>query len=239
MEKQVWVEKIKNAIKKYGFHILIEVLIIVLGVLIALQVNNWNENRQQRKHFKGILKKVLNGWEKDTLIINSYIDRHKLFKDEFNNVIQKKWDAGHLDSCMLCTGLITLYNPIQIENNGMQLLRQYVNYNFQQLDSDSLLVSIAQHHTEFHETISKMDQMIQDEVQTNVQVISQENWFSDLFLTLKTPPEAYSYYLSPTFRNKTTMMRILIEGNTLPVLQQYKKFILTHYPLVEKRMEDL
>ena len=32
---------------KYGVS---EVLLVVIGILIALQINNWNENRKQRLH---------------------------------------------------------------------------------------------------------------------------------------------------------------------------------------------
>jgi hypothetical protein len=36
----------KNNLKKYLFYALGEIILVVIGILIALQINNWNENRK-------------------------------------------------------------------------------------------------------------------------------------------------------------------------------------------------
>ncbi len=36
----------KNKIKKYIFYAIGEIILVVIGILIALQINNWNENQQ-------------------------------------------------------------------------------------------------------------------------------------------------------------------------------------------------
>ena len=46
---------IKNLNKMNNWKVLIkygigEVLLVVIGILIALQINNWNENKKQRLH---------------------------------------------------------------------------------------------------------------------------------------------------------------------------------------------
>jgi hypothetical protein len=40
------------------FYALGEILLVVIGILIALQVNNWNENRKERKYELEILKNL-------------------------------------------------------------------------------------------------------------------------------------------------------------------------------------
>ena len=43
----------ENKFSKYGFYAIGEIILVVIGILIALQINNWNETRQQEsKVFK-------------------------------------------------------------------------------------------------------------------------------------------------------------------------------------------
>lgn len=37
-----------------------EILLLVIGILIALQVNNWNSNRKQKERFNGLLEQIYN-----------------------------------------------------------------------------------------------------------------------------------------------------------------------------------
>ena len=39
---------IKNRFSKYLLYAVGEILLVVIGILIALQVDNWNEERQER-----------------------------------------------------------------------------------------------------------------------------------------------------------------------------------------------
>jgi len=48
----------ENKISKYLLYALGEILLVVIGILIALQVNNWNEVRLLRTEEKSILKSV-------------------------------------------------------------------------------------------------------------------------------------------------------------------------------------
>jgi len=45
-------------LSKYFAYALGEIFLIILGILIALQINNWNEERKQDKHFDRILAQI-------------------------------------------------------------------------------------------------------------------------------------------------------------------------------------
>ena len=47
----------ENKFQKYFRYAFGEILLVVIGILIALQVNNWNENRKQDVNFKVTLEK--------------------------------------------------------------------------------------------------------------------------------------------------------------------------------------
>jgi hypothetical protein len=60
----------KSNIKKYVFYALGEVLLVVIGILIALQVNTWNEQRKQNALERDYLERFINDLEADMLNLN-------------------------------------------------------------------------------------------------------------------------------------------------------------------------
>ena len=68
-----------------------EIILVVIGILIALQINNWNENRKQQQVQNVLLKKYLQDLEVDFSNFQSYLFEIKqidsLHQDLFNMVL--------------------------------------------------------------------------------------------------------------------------------------------------------
>ena len=45
-----------------------EIILVVIGILIALQINNWNENQKSKKDERYILTEVLKNLEEDAVL---------------------------------------------------------------------------------------------------------------------------------------------------------------------------
>ena len=41
----------ENKFSKYLIYALGEIVLVVIGILIALQINNWNQSKQEQKQF--------------------------------------------------------------------------------------------------------------------------------------------------------------------------------------------
>ena len=50
----------ENKFQKYFRYAFGEVFLVVIGILIALQANNWNEKRKQEAQFKTTLEQLYN-----------------------------------------------------------------------------------------------------------------------------------------------------------------------------------
>ena len=73
---------------KYLRYAVGEVILVVIGILIALQINNWNENRKENIVEQTLLKQLLKDFESnDTIIRNGLSEYKKNLK--FQNVIIK------------------------------------------------------------------------------------------------------------------------------------------------------
>lgn len=54
----------ENKISKYLVYAIGEIVLVVIGILIALQINTWNENRRQQENLKEIYRVVAEDLEK-------------------------------------------------------------------------------------------------------------------------------------------------------------------------------
>ncbi len=59
---------------KYFKYAIGEIVLVVIGILIALQINNWNENRKMRTLELSILEEIQEALVQDTIVINSNIN---------------------------------------------------------------------------------------------------------------------------------------------------------------------
>ncbi len=58
---------------KYMLYALGEIVLVVLGILIALQINNWNNERKDRIESKEIKLALLSDLKKDSIMLEEYI----------------------------------------------------------------------------------------------------------------------------------------------------------------------
>ena len=55
----------KNKTGKYLKYAIGEIILVVIGILIALSINNWNEENKNKKAEQNFYKEILNDLEKD------------------------------------------------------------------------------------------------------------------------------------------------------------------------------
>jgi len=79
---------------RYLLYALGEFLLLIFGILIALQVDNWNEDRKERKEEIHILEQLVEDFNTNKLIINNS-------EDEYNRVLK------HIDAALRHSGPTT------------------------------------------------------------------------------------------------------------------------------------
>ncbi len=68
----------QNRFSKYLVYAIGEVILVVIGILIALQINNWNENRKNTIKAESYILNIKEDLKKDTISFNKAINNLKL-----------------------------------------------------------------------------------------------------------------------------------------------------------------
>ena len=108
----------ENKTSKYLLYAIGEIILVVIGILIALGINNWNENRKQNiEEFKilvSLKNEIINNQEQLTTIIKN----HKFVFEKVNELSSlmhpnpKEIKLEKLDTLMFAMVFIPKFNPI-------------------------------------------------------------------------------------------------------------------------------
>ena len=101
-----------GSITKYLLYAIGEILLVVIGILIALQVNNWQSDRIDRQQEKYYLSKLIQNMALDTLNLNDRISTIK-FRNE--DIRQLKSEVGDLSLTEFSRDSL-VYSLVMIQN---------------------------------------------------------------------------------------------------------------------------
>jgi len=105
----------ENKTGKYLKYAIGEIVLVVIGILIALQINNWNQNRIQEKETKTLLSNLKLDVEEDIKSLENQINLLKLRQDWANYILesidsQKVTDSSTFILSMSRVGFIFNYS---------------------------------------------------------------------------------------------------------------------------------
>lgn len=138
----------KNKAGKYFKYAIGEIILVVIGILIALQINNWNEQRKSRSAEKYLYGKMLKDLSKEVTINKRDIKWSKKYQDINYQIYNETRGAEPLLNLTEYNWIqyIHIYHPVietnykdeiaLISNDSIkELLRDYIYYENQTRDA--------------------------------------------------------------------------------------------------------
>lgn len=124
----------ENKFSKYLIYGIGEIILVVIGILIALQINNWNENQKNRSLALNYLKNVKSDLVQDTTIFSRTLKDMNQFLD------YKKWglqqnDLSNLSSMYLEALTASKYFNIQSNDQAFTKMNDPNVLNMVEFDS--------------------------------------------------------------------------------------------------------
>ena len=146
----------ENKTGKYFKYAIGEIVLVVIGILIALQINNWNELKQRSKQETNILLELRTNLRKDSIdnVINAqWYERVKKSAQIINTVLEKKtpWNdslANHFGN--LYTHGISTYNTSAFEN--------LKSIGFDLINNDSIRIELTNLYAISYELVKKSEE---------------------------------------------------------------------------------
>lgn len=212
----------QNKTGKYLKYAIGEIVLVVVGILIALSINNWNEERKYNAELKIIYTRILNDIEGDIRNMSRQLEFHNKRKFVFEKVMQDSVTIELLDhglSRIIATGIDRQYS-----NTGVNQLR---NLN----TTDSLSIRISNTYNgitnslELLETNMKKengitDRMFRDHTDWYIE------WITKEINSKNSSPELQDYFMnSREYKHRVAYMYNIIYNNYVRTLNRYKRIL--------------
>ena len=137
----------ESKFSRYFLYALGEISLVVIGILIALQVNNWNEARKSRNELDGILKTVLNDLDNDIPVVEGHIREAEAKIALIDSVYYQLMPPERLNACFECMTAHAFYRTLSLPSKGYRMLAAYADLN--QSLRDSLVNEILEFYVRF------------------------------------------------------------------------------------------
>ena len=132
----------ENKFSKYLIYAIGEIILVVIGILIALQINTWNNNKIERKLETNILKEILVNLKNDVNNLNSKMEINENF------IKNNKIILEHLkNKTPLTDSLRYYYSSLFGRGNFQPITVAYENLKSHGIDiiqNDSLRIAISE-----------------------------------------------------------------------------------------------
>jgi hypothetical protein len=155
----------ENKFQKYSRYAFGEILLVVIGILIALQVNNWNENRKQNAQFNITLEQLYNSIKFDTDNLNGTINYSDYLIRAIDNILIKP------DSLQDYYLPYALYNFL-ISDDQYKSQSPYHAQNLKFNPDDYLQNEISKQIINYANNLDFIDYSIDDDIANSIKKIN-------------------------------------------------------------------
>ncbi|WP_431158730.1 hypothetical protein [Winogradskyella poriferorum] len=200
-----------NKVTSYFFYALGEIFLVMVGILLALYVNNLNEEKKQDKQLKTILKTVRADLVTDTLVATEIIKFYDSINKYSNKIINKEYSKSNIEECLLCRSLTTLYQPLTIQDKGYLMLKSFNQFDMN--EADSLQLVIIQYYKSSSTIIEQSNEFIKSETLKNLDYLKSKDWFVNWMQGQFTDEMREFFGESTDYRNRVASNLILASSN--------------------------
>jgi len=108
---------------KYLKYAVGEIILVVIGILIALSINNWNEEIKNRAFEKEILEQIRSNLNKDKLSLESIQVNFENAMNSTDKVLKSEWSPNEKDSLKYWLSDIVRFDRFQPLTNAFEVAK--------------------------------------------------------------------------------------------------------------------
>ena len=227
----------ENNTGKYFKYAIGEIVLVVIGILIALQINNWNEYRKQQDTLNNIYVTIKTDLQEDIKKIDKIISASEPLEAQYLAIINKTRKREDFNNCENCWKVNLGYSDIKLRYNGINLLLDYNKLNSN--TNDSLSIKISRLYNGLANDIQIDNTELSKDTEAYLNIIaSTKSWFPNLVKDEFTD-EFIEYALTDVaYRNYATMIHYVYFVKYMPDLKGFKSQGIEFIEQINKRLNN-
>ena len=210
----------ENKTGKYFKYAIGEIVLVVIGILIALSINNWNEDRKQKETLHSIYQIIKDDISTDIIEINAFINEYELVrKPAFEIVLNKNPSKEAYTNNPEYLTVLDGFKDFEINKRGFELLKNQMDNSSigQQNLASKINLFYNQHLIEINVSYSEMTTAFTN----NLNAYKELPWLST-FLLYKETDEAIDYMIDNPLQKNRIAIYYLVYRIYVNELQKFK-----------------
>ena len=230
----------ENKFSKYLIYAIGEIILVVIGILIALSINNWNQDKQQQKILNNIYATIKADLQQDIINIDEIITISQPIEKDYLAIINRTRKKEDFKDCKSCKYVNFGYPDISLRKNGFELL---LNYNQQNnTSSGSLAIKLNSLYVDLsNKILIKIEEQAVNNNSFCEIVITTYPWFADFsfYGDVNYSDDFIEYALADFgYRNRAKMNYDLYFNRYIRYLKEYKIKSLEIIDLIDEKLVD-
>ncbi len=209
----------RGGFKQYLKYSIGEIILLVCGILIALQINNWNSTRIARNELTTVLERVSADLELDIEEAQGIVKQFKTERTEFDSIFNGNAKTRMYENPAFA-GHHCNYNELTISRTGYQ---QLINIKSEiDIKKDSLILEVTDFYAQAESYNSSMVTLIKNTVSQSLEYYRDNYAWYPAFLSNDMNDEIIKdIYFDTRSRNYIEHYRMIALRNYLPFLEKY------------------
>jgi hypothetical protein len=205
---------------KYFKYAIGEIFLVVIGILIALQINNWNENRKQNDNLSSIYQIIKEDLTIDIAEIDVFIEefetvREPAFEAVLNTNPSKEEWLKHPEYRSVLEG----FKDFTINQRGFEMLKSQLNSTI--IAKQNLASKINLFYNQHLVEINVANYEIMREFENNMNERKQSPWLANFILN-KDIKEAVEYIVDDPIEKNRIALYYIVYRIYVKELQKFK-----------------
>jgi len=113
----------ENKTAKYFKYAIGEIILVVIGILIALQINNWNDIRKNRNYEKEILFLINENLKNDSIALTEQLSYSKEANNLTDRLLEQVRIENYSDSLNQWMGKIISFEIFRAQSSAFEMLK--------------------------------------------------------------------------------------------------------------------
>lgn len=223
----------KNKVVKYLAYAVGEIILVVIGILIAVAINDRQQDKSDKAELNRIFRVIHNDLVKDTTDVSNILrDVSFLAKLSDKIIYNKRFQRDSLANCFECKNIISSFSYPNFSRNGYKLLQ---NYSKDLSKNRELVNRISQFLDYNDENIKLIIDILTKEVFLGLKYFrDNKDWFKDYYSYGNCNNDCIDYFQSDEYLNKLVFHNLLITDQYIPLLENYLKESTDIIKIIEK-----
>ena len=160
---------------KYLKYAIGEIILVVIGILIALSINNWNETRKEKVVLETIYETVMNDLKNDITQGKTILKKYALFQPYYTKFLNGTFTEEDYNECK-CGRMFNSFYDLYLNKRGFEMLQQTNNELIKNSDlTDNILNFYNEYLINFELTEMSLNEFLHEQLKK----LSENEWWSD------------------------------------------------------------